>query len=141
MSQNGKRSKKKDVLTLGVREEVIPYDFVYLGWDAHEITDFIYSVAFTEMVSRPVLDLWDWSVRVRHLLIENNLNTVGKIMHISLGEINALRGCGFKLRKEIYDVMKMLNIPAENWHPNKYWEKWYGQSAKKRESDRLLEGE
>lgn len=130
MVRNGKKSTKKDLLTLGVREEVMSYDFTYLGWEAYEITEFIYSVAFTELVSRPVLDIWDWSVRVRTLLIENNLDTVGKMMHIKVEEINTLRRCGFKLRKEIYEVLTSLSIPVENWHPNKYWDKWYGQSNK-----------
>lgn len=132
--------RQRDVLTLGVKEEIVSYDFTELGWDAQEIVEFMYSVAFTEMVSRNVLHMWDWSVRVKNMLVRNKLDTVGKVMHIEVIEINKLWGCGFKSRKEIYDVFKSLNIELKNWHPNHYWDK-YMNPKDEENIDRLQDDE
>lgn len=131
----GRHYVKQDTLTLGVREEIVAYDFTHLGWDAQEIVGFIYDVAFTELVSRNIFEVWDWSQRVKNMFMRNRLDTVGKVMHISVKDINKLGGCGYKSRNEVFMVFESLGMKLPNWEPSNYWNKY--SDKKEEDKDRL----
>lgn len=112
-----------NVLTLGTKEEIIPYDFSYLGWEAREITEFIHDTAYAELVARPINSLC-WSVRVDNMFRANKLNSIGMVMNISIESINNLYGCGFKTRREVYEVFESYGIVLDQWHPDRYYDKY-----------------
>lgn len=121
MISNGKR--KKVVVVLGAIGECYPYDFTTMGWEAKEITDFIHECAYKELVNRNLHVSWGWSVRTKSMFLNNRLHTIGNVVHLQ--SVNKLIGCGFKVRKEVYDVFRHeFSIELKQWHPDQYWKKF-----------------
>lgn len=116
--------KATDIVLLGMRDEVLPIDLSYT--DEEEIAmimDFVHELAYTELLSREIMSMWEWSVRTQGVLAQNNLIQVGHIVGLSKIEVNRMAGCGYKTRKEIYDVYKSYGLIMPNWSPGMYYEK------------------
>lgn len=108
---------------LGAIGEVIPYDFTNMGWEAKPLIEQINIIAFTELVNRSLFDSFDWGTRVKNMFLRNKLKTVGNVVFLSLEDVNRLSYCGYKTRKEVYDVfLNELNMELKQWNPDKYWE-------------------
>lgn len=122
-------TQTNDKITLGVKGEVIPYDFTEMGWDARSLVEQLHTMAYNELVTRKVMDSWLWSVRTRNMFQNNKIYSVGRVMHIKLDDVNALIGCGMKTRKEVYEVFgNEFGIVLEQWNPQHYWEKVFPYS-------------
>lgn len=108
---------------LGAIGEVIPYDFTNMGWEAKPLIEQINIIAFTELVNRSLFDSFDWGTRVKNMFLRNKLKTVGNVVFLSLEDVNRLSYCGYKTRKEVYDVfLNELNMELKQWNPDEYWE-------------------
>lgn len=119
------RYQRKLKMILGSHGESMPYDFTDLGWDAKELTDLIHSFAYDELVKRPLAEVCEWSYRTQAMLDRNKLTKVGHVLNIKLARIHDLIGCGFSVRKEVYEAFgSVLNIELVEWHPNQYWNKF-----------------
>ena len=118
-----KGNVEKDVITLGVRSEIQSIDFVGWEYGAEEAMEFIHAVAYVELLSRNVLVMWDWGARTQNMLLKNKLNTISDIMSLDLRQINRLSGCGYKTRKEVYDVFCSYGLKMAAWMPGHYWER------------------
>ena len=127
MARCDKRQQKsvKEVVTLGVKGEVVPIDFTDMGYEAQWLMEKLHDVVYRELVYRDIFPLHDWSVRVKHLFENNKLRTVGSIIHIELKAINKLPMCGFKVRKEVFDTfLNEFGIRVNQWSPEHYWNKY-----------------
>lgn len=125
MELNGNGHINDSVLVLGVRGEVIPYDFTEWGEGAECVVQELHMIAYRELVKRKLADSWVWIVRVQTMCVMNNIYTVGQIMNMSVEQVNKLNGCGVRVRSEIYDTFRNeFGIQLEAWNPKHYQEKW-----------------
>lgn len=113
-----------DVITLGMKHEIIPFDFTILGEEAMPFVEVIHTFAYTELLSRPVLQMIDWSTRVQNMFMKNHLNLIKDVVMISEAHIQRLMGCGYKTRQEVFSIFKEYGIILEQWNPDKYWDKY-----------------
>ncbi len=116
--------KKKTIILLGVYGEVVPIDMTYIDDGGVEVlVDFVYRVMYRELLSRSIRSLHDWSSRVNTLFLRHNMVCVEHIVILSKNEVNRLSGCGYKTRKEIYDVCKSYGLDLPSWYPGDYYER------------------
>ena len=116
--------KKKDRIVLGVREEVLSIDMMYMDIaGVEEMIDFVHHTAWKELLSRSIKSMKDWSSRANNLFIEYNFRLIGHLVVLSKDEINQLHGCGYKTRKEIYETYKSYGLIMNNWMPGDYYER------------------
>lgn len=136
-----KGNVKKEVVCLGMKDEVLVMDLVWCAeHEMIEIIEFIHSVAYIELLSRDVMSVWPWGLRVEHMFLKNKLNTVSDVISLDLRQINRLLGCGYKTRKEVYDVFCSYGLKLQSWTPGHYWERMKFEDVEK--VDRLkIEGE
>lgn len=121
MKHNGLMSK----FFIGMKGEILPYDFTDLGWEAKGLMESLHHILYGELMSRPSLTMWDWSIRTKNVFLRNKLLTVGNVVHVTIDTINNFYGCGYKTRKEVYNVFKEeLNMMLMNWSPDLYWAKF-----------------
>lgn len=114
----------KDIVLLGMRDEVLPIDLNYTDEREVELMiDFIHKIAYTELLSRNVGTMTEWSVRALNLFTRHNLVLVGHVMGLTKNEVNRLTGCGYKTRKEIYETYKSYGLIISNWEPGQYYDK------------------
>jgi ERCC4-type nuclease len=85
--------------------------------------DFVHNVTWKELLSRTIKSMHDWSSRVNTLCLQYDFNLIGHLVVLSKNEVNYLEGCGYKTRKEIYDVYKSYGLTMPNWQPGGYYEK------------------
>jgi hypothetical protein len=112
---------KKEIMTLGVKGEVVPFDFTSMGSEAAPLVEAIHNIAKEELFSRDVVSYFDWSGRAKNMFLRNKLFTVGSVMYLTLRQVDNLVMCGYKTRKEVYDQFKSIGILLPNWEPEKYW--------------------
>lgn len=122
----------RTVFTLGMKNEVIPYDFTEMGWDAKDIVEELYAAAYKELMTRSLDCLWDWSIRTKNMFDANGIIYVGMIIHMTVEDVNTLKGCGFKARKEVYESCKYCGIELPAWKPEHYWDKFMNSAALRR---------
>ena len=116
------KQTKTDVLTLGARHEIIPYDFTELGaGEIEEVVEFIHAVAYVELIGRPLLTMADWSPRTVSMFLRHRMNVISDIMSLDLRQINRLVGCGHKTRQEVYNVFCEYGMKLDSWMPGHYW--------------------
>lgn len=115
---------EKDIVLLGVREEILPIDMNYMDdREVELIIDFVHRVARKELLSRSIISMHDWSSRAQTLFIEHEFHIIQHIVVLSKNEVNDLNGCGYKTRKEIYDICKSYGLTLPNWSPGYYYER------------------
>lgn len=119
-----------DVITVGMKDELLEnglylIDLSYLTEEegVASIVGYIYEMSYRELMSRTLLSVWDWELRTKHMFEHNNLHYIGDIVYLSQGKVNRLIGCGYKTRKEIYDIFYMYHLKLNNWSPDKHWDK------------------
>ena len=118
-------SKEKEILVLGERGEVIPYDFTDRGYDVQWMTDQLNKLVKAELMSRKILPAWDWSTRVKNIFMNNRLITIEHVAQLTPQQVNRLVGCGVNARREVYEIFRdEFYININNWHPSNYWEKF-----------------
>ena len=119
------KQKKKDVMTLGHVHEIHPVNFIDMGLEAQGFITQIHIIALEELMNRSVISVWCWSRRVENIFKNNHINTVRDLTIITLQEVNRLPSCGFKSRREIYDIfLKEYNIKLNQWNPEHHWDKY-----------------
>jgi hypothetical protein len=115
---------EKDIVLFGMRDEILPIDMSYM--DDREvmlIVDFVHHIAWKELLSRTIQSMHDWSSRARTLFIDHDMSIIQHVVILSKNEVNRLNGCGYKTRKEIYDVYKSYGLTLPNWMPGDYYER------------------
>lgn len=116
---------EKEFMILGERGEVMSYDFTEIGWDAQDMIEKLHVWARMELMCRDIMDVWDWSLRTRHMFENNNMTTIGHVAHIQLKQINNLPQCGFKTRREVYNIFfSELNIKLHQWNPDQIMDRY-----------------
>ena len=117
---------EKEIITLGEIKElyIIDHDFVMMGHDARYMMEKIHTWAKMELMCRDVLYITDWSSRTRHMLENNEFTTIGHVCHTPIQVINRLPQCGYKIRREVYNVFDIeLKIKLHQWNPDQYLDK------------------
>jgi hypothetical protein len=115
----------KDIVLLGMRDEVLPIDLTYIDERELElIMQFIHNVAYTELISRSIESMCDWSVRAQNVFKRNRFESIGHILGVTKNQVHCLHGCGYKTRKEVYDVYKSYGLTLPNWEPGEYYDKF-----------------
>lgn len=122
--KNGKH--KREVIMLGdVHEINDPINFVDMGHEAKGLINQLHLICLKELMSRSVSSVWCWSKRVENIFKNNNIVTIQNLVTITLAEVNNLANCGFKSRREIYDIfLKEYNIKLNQWNPEHHWDKY-----------------
>ena len=116
---------EKEFMILGERGEVMSYDFTEIGWEAQDMIEKLHVWARMELMCRDIMDVWDWSLRTRHMFENNNMTTIGNVAHIQLKQINNLPQCGFKTRREVYNIFfSELNIKLHQWNPDQIMDRY-----------------
>ena len=116
---------EKEFMILGEGGEVISYDFTEMGWDAQIMIEKVHTWAKMELMCRDIMSVTYWSSRTKHMFQNNELATIGHIIHTPLQVINRLPQCGYKTRREIYNAFQVeLNIKLHEWNPDQYLEKY-----------------
>ena len=95
---------EKEIMILGERKEVISYDFIEMGQDAHYMIEKIHVWTKMELMCRDIMSVSYWSSRTRHMFENNELTTIGHVVHTPLNVINRLPQCGYKTRREVYNT-------------------------------------
>lgn len=117
---------EKEIIILGEQEEVFDYDdFIELGWDAQVIIQKVHTWAKMELMCRDIMSVAYWSLRAQHMFENNEIMTIGHVVHTPLQVINRLPQCGFKTRREIYLTFQAeLKIKLHQWNPDQYLERY-----------------
>ena len=124
--------KNKDVITLGHVQEINPMNFVDMGDTVQNLIAQIHIICLEEFMSRSVLSVWCWSRRVENIFRNNKINKLQDLLNMTLHQVNRLTSCGFKSRKEIYEIfIKEYNIKLHNWNPDHHWDKYLYDSKGK----------
>jgi hypothetical protein len=114
----------RDIVLLGMKDEIMPIDLEYLDeFEAELVTGFVYHVAYNELVSRTLKDMAEWSSRAMTLFETHRMERIRDIIHMTKNEVNRLSGGGYVTRKEIYDVFRLHGIIMPNWMPGHYYER------------------
>lgn len=122
VSDNG---QMKQVFVIGVRDEIMPVSFVEMGWETQWIIEKLHIIAYNELIHRNILTVFDWSLRTKNIFLHNNIRAIGHVICAELRYINNLVGCGFKSRREIYEVFNYeLGIKLNQWNPDLYMDKF-----------------
>jgi hypothetical protein len=115
---NGKYRNSVFVYTLGVKNEVIPYDFTNMGWDAEEMMKRLHYYALNILMDKQLPFIYCWSVRATNMFLKNNIHTVGQVICLSPKKVNGLVGCGLAIKKEVYYTFSdEFNIKLDSWSP------------------------
>lgn len=109
-----------DKLVLGMKNEVYEIPFEHLQEQASEMMAFVYQMAYKELLSRNILDLWDWGTRARNVFHDNGLRTIQDLVMLSPECVSKLLRCGFHTRKDIYEVCVSFGIVLIHWMPDGY---------------------
>ena len=124
MLSHADNNNSKDIVLLGMKDEILPIDFMYVNDEEIAcIMDFVHGIAQQELVSRSVMSMAEWSLRARSVFINNDLSQVGHVIVLTKNEVNRLIGCGYITRKEIYDVYRSYGLQVPGWEPGYYYEK------------------
>ena len=113
----------KCIIVLGMKDEIVPIDMNYI--DDREIlliVDFVHHVAWKELLSRTIRSMHDWSSRANTLFLQYDFNLIGHLAVLSKNEVNNLQGCGYKTRKEVYDICKSYGLTLPNWMPGMFYD-------------------
>lgn len=108
-------------LMLGAYSEVSVVQFPDMEEKAEYIINSIHRIAMTEFMSRKIVTMWDWEVRTKHVFENNHIEYVRDVVSLTMGQVNRLTGCGYKTRKEVYDVFTMFHVRLNHWSPEKHW--------------------
>ena len=109
------------VLMIGEVKEVSIVDFPNMEEKAEYIIGSIHRIAMSEFMSRDILSMWEWEVRTKSVFEHNHIHHIKDVVTLTLGQVNRLIGCGYKTRKEIYDIFVLYHIKLKNWSPEKHW--------------------
>lgn len=119
------RYKSNDVLTLGVKGEVIPYDYTGLGWDACGLMEKLHDILYASLMERNIYHAYMWTVYAQHMFAKNHITTVGQIVNMSESKVFTLRGCGLVIRKEVHSVFEnVIGITLPAWEPRRWYMKY-----------------
>lgn len=107
------------------RYELSLVDFVELEKEdgLESIVGHIHNIALKELTSRTLGSMWSWEVGTKRMFEYNKLEKVRDITALSIGAVNRLTGCGYKTRKEIYDVFCMYHLRLKHWSPELHYSK------------------
>jgi hypothetical protein len=115
----------KDKLTLGVKGEVIPYDYTLLGWDAFSLMEQLHEILYAALMERNIYHAYVWTGHVQQVFARNHITTVGQIVNMSESKVFTLRGCGLVVRKEVYNVFQnTIGITLPAWEPKRWYAKY-----------------
>ena len=114
----------KDIVMLGTFDEVMLIDMIYIDeLELEQIIEFIHEIAYHELLSRNVKSMTDWSVRAISLFNRYDFSIIDHIVSLTKNQVNALNGCGYKTRKEIYDTCISYGLTVPTWTPGDYYNK------------------
>ena len=117
-------SKNKDIVLLGMRDEILPIDFMYVNDEETAcIMDFVHGIMWQELISRTIMSMAEWSSHAKTVFMNHSFNQVGHIIVLSKDEVNRLNGCGYMTRKEIFEVFKLYGLYMSSWEPGHYYER------------------
>lgn len=117
-------SKNTDIVMLGMKDEVLPIDFMYVNDEEIEcIMGFVHKTAWQELLSRTIRSMAEWSSHAMTVFTENSMSQVGHVIVLTKNEVNRLRGCGYITRKEIYETYKLYGLVMPQWEPGHYYER------------------
>lgn len=114
---------KLEVWALGELREIHPLQFPQMEQEAEHIIASLHRIAMTEFMSRTILSVWDWEVRTKHVFENNHIQYVKDVITLTIGQVNRLVGCGYKTRKEVYEIFTLFHIRLAHWSPEKHWNK------------------
>lgn len=121
---NGDGMVKKDVVVLGMKDEILSINWEYQDeQELKHMIQFVHNVAYKELLSRSLMNMCDWSSRVRTLFITHRLDLISHVVLLSKDEVNQLHGGGYKTRKEVFDTFQVYGISIPNWMPGYYYER------------------
>lgn len=115
--------KYEDGIAIGCINEIRQIDFLSMGHNAEHMIASIHRIAMRELFSRRLVTVWDWEIRTRHMFENNKLYIVQDVITLSPGHVNRLKGCGYKTRKEVYDIFILYHIKLNNWSPEHHYSK------------------
>lgn len=115
-----------DMMTLGMVDEIHQHiDITHLCEDhgIDVVIGYLHKISFRELMSRSIDSMWGWELRTKHMFENNKIQKIGDVTSLEVGKVNRLIGCGYKTRKEVYDVFCVYHLRLKNWSPNGHWEK------------------
>lgn len=121
--RGGEAVRQDDRWLLGMKSEVHAVQWEQLEEEARELIAGVYQIVYAELLSRQILDLWDWGTRARHTFEKNRLETVGDLARLSEDRVSKLLWCGYQTRKEIYEVCYSYGVVLAHWMPKGYTER------------------
>lgn len=117
------RHDDDEIPIIGCLREIRQLDFVGMGEKAEHLIGSIHRIAMREFLSRRIVTVWDWEIRTKHMFEDNGLVSIGEVVRLSLGHVNRLKGCGYKTRKEVYDIFMLYHLKLNNWSPEYHYSK------------------
>ena len=94
-------------------------DFTVVGEDVASVMERIHMLAFKELMSRKLSEMWDWEANTYRMFTKNHLTTVGNIASLGQGQVNRLMVCGDVVRKEVYEAFFVHHLRLKHWIPRK----------------------
>lgn len=92
-------------------------DFTVVGEEVASVMERIHMLAFKELMSRKLSEMWDWEADTYKMFTRNHLTTVGNITSLTMGQVNRLRVCGNEVRNEVYEAFFAHHLKLKHWQP------------------------
>lgn len=108
---------------LGLLEEIDPMSFEIMQYEVSPLIESVHKIALNEFLSRTLVSMWDWEIRTQHMFQDNRLNMVNDVIVLPSKLVDRLKGCGYKTRKEVYDIFTLHHVKLHYWSPDKHWGK------------------
>lgn len=125
-------------MTLGMKDEVYGHVYGKTEQEELEIIAEIHRVMYCELLSRNILELWDWGTRARNVFLKNRLKTISDVVGLTAQQANGLMACGSMTRREIYEVCKTHGILLTQWIPEGYQDRSRYSFRQEEFRDRLI---
>lgn len=119
------RYRNRDIVTLGVKAEIIPYDFTVMGWDVSVMLEKLHDIAYAALMDRDIVTIYPWTGYTLGAFKRNGITKIGQICNMTESKVFSLHGCGLVIRKEVYGVFQeVIGITLPAWNPKRWYQKY-----------------
>lgn len=119
------RCRWNNTLTLGIKGEVVPYDYTDMGWEAELLMEKLHNILYDSLMERELHLVYMWTGRVQNVFNRNHVSKVGQIVNMTESKVFTLHGCGLVVRKEVYGVFQdVVGITLPAWEPRRWYQKY-----------------